>query len=156
MPAKLTIRCTVNGQPAEAAVPAWRTLSDMLRINLGLTGLKIGCSKGECGACTVFLDGEPVCACLVMAGQAHGRNVVTIEGVNEHPVGRRVQQAFLEEGSVQCGFCIPGMIMSATALLERHPAPTRDEIVNGLSGNLCRCTGYTRIVAAIEACAEKQ
>ncbi|GAB4319551.1 MAG: (2Fe-2S)-binding protein [Candidatus Sumerlaeia bacterium] len=137
-------------------VPARRTLSDMLRFDLGLTGLKIGCGKGECGACTVLLDGEPVCACLVMAGQVMGREIVTIEGVGERPTGRRVQEAFVAHGAVQCGFCIPGMIMSATALLEHHPAPSREQVVAGLSGNLCRCTGYTRIVEAVEACAEDQ
>jgi carbon-monoxide dehydrogenase small subunit len=146
----------VNGKEVEVSVPAWRTLSDMLRIDLGLTGLKIGCGKGECGACTVILDGEPVCSCLVMAGQANGRNIVTIEAIGESPTGRRVQEAFLSQGAVQCGFCIPGMVVSATSLLEKQPCASRDDIVDGLAGNLCRCTGYAKIIDAVETARDKE
>jgi carbon-monoxide dehydrogenase small subunit len=141
---------TVNGKPVHVAVPADRTLLRFLRDDLGLTGAKEGCGEGECGACTVLLDGEPVCSCLTLAVQAAGRAVTTIEGLTDgeghlHPV----QQAFIDAGAIQCGFCTPGMILTTTALLADGPAVDPDEVRAALAGNLCRCTGYTKIVDAV-------
>ncbi len=149
-----TITLNVNGQPRTLITPANRTLLQALRDDLGLTGVKDGCSEGECGACTVLLDGRPVNACLVLAAQADGCTVVTIEGLGtrEHP--HPLQTAFVEEGAVQCGYCIPGVIMSAYALLRENPQPTDEEIRTAIAGNLCRCTGYTKIVAAVKRAAD--
>ncbi len=149
-----TITLNVNGQPRTLTTPANRTLLQALRDDLGLTGVKDGCSEGECGACTVLLDGRPVNACLVLAAQADGCTVVTIEGLGtrEHP--HPLQTAFVEEGAVQCGYCIPGVIMSAYALLRENPQPTDEEIRTAIAGNLCRCTGYTKIVAAVKRAAD--
>lgn len=138
-----------------AEVPATRTLLEFLREDLGLTGTKEGCGKGECGACTVLLDGKPVNSCLVLAYQADGREVLTIEGLERDGRLHPIQEAFVTEGAVQCGFCTPGMIMSARALLGVNPSPTRDEIRRAISGNLCRCTGYAKIIKAIEAAASR-
>jgi carbon-monoxide dehydrogenase small subunit len=143
------ITMTVNGAPVEAAVEPNRTLVQFLREDLGLTGTKHGCGLGDCGACTVILDGKPVNSCLVLAVQANGREVLTIEGLAENGKLHPIQQAFVKTGAVQCGFCTPGMILSAKALLDENPRPTEREIRTAISGNLCRCTGYQKIVEAI-------
>src|SRR3954452_22364851 len=152
--AKMLLRATINGEETELLVQPYQTLLEVLRENAGLTGAKEGCGTGDCGACTVHLDGQPVASCLVLAMQARGRNVRTVEGLASadgslHPV----QEMFVKHGVPQCGFCIPGMIMSASALLEATPAPSEDEIRLGIAGNLCRCTGYTKMVAAISEAA---
>ncbi len=146
---KSFIQLTVNGQPVEALVEPNSTLVQFLREDLGLTGTKHGCGLGDCGACTVILDGQPVNSCLVLAISANGREVLTIEGLAEDGKLHPVQQAFVDKGSIQCGFCSPGMILSAKALLDTNPDPTEQEIRMAISGNLCRCTGYQKIVEAI-------
>ncbi len=146
---KMILECTVNGEPVEALVQPYDTLLEALRDRLGLTGTKEGCGTGDCGACTVHLDGQPVCSCLMLAMQARGRSLRTIEGLAPAEGLHPLQDAFVRHGVAQCGFCIPGTIMSAAALLEENPAPTDEEIRYGIAGNLCRCTGYTKMVAAI-------
>jgi len=146
---KSFIQLTVNGRSVEALVEPNRTLIQFLREDLGLTGTKHGCGLGDCGACTVILDGQPVNSCLVLAISANGREVLTIEGLAENGKLHPVQQAFVDKGSIQCGFCSPGMILSAKALLDTNPNPTEQEIRMAISGNLCRCTGYQKIVEAI-------
>jgi carbon-monoxide dehydrogenase small subunit len=131
------------------------TLLQMLREKLALTGTKNGCEAGECGACTVLLDGEPVNSCMMLAVESEGREVFTVEGLAPEGVLSPLQEAFVEHNAVQCGFCTPGMVMSATALLRRNPDPTEDEIKEALVGNLCRCTGYVRIIDAIRDVAAK-
>jgi carbon-monoxide dehydrogenase small subunit len=146
--AKQLLKCTVNGDAVEVLVQPYLTLLDALREVIGLTGPKEGCGTGDCGACTVQLDGMPVASCLVLALQARERSVRTIEGLAAgtlHPL----QDAFVRHGVPQCGFCIPGVLMAAAALLEQNPRPTSEEIRYGIAGNLCRCTGYTKMVAAI-------
>jgi carbon-monoxide dehydrogenase small subunit len=123
---------------------------DMLRENLDLTGTKIGCGEGDCGACTIIIDGKTANSCLVLAAQLDGKNVVTIEGLGSYDKLDTLQQAFIDEGAVQCGFCTPGMLLSAKVLLDNNPKPNRQEIMQSLSGNLCRCTGYAKIANAIE------
>ena len=150
------ITLTVNGQRERAKVPASMTLLELLREPLHLTGTKEGCGIGECGACTVLLDGVAVTACLVLAVEADGCEVRTIEGEAHDGELSALQKAFIDAGAVQCGFCTPGMIMSACALLERNPNPSDDEIVEAIAGNLCRCTGYEAIVSAIRLAAEQQ
>ena len=145
----MIIGVNVNGSPHTIDVDPHRTLLDLLRDRLGLTGTKECCAEGECGACTVLLNGRAVNACLVLAVECDGESVVTIEGIGRPGAMSRLQDAFVRTGAVQCGFCIPGMIMAATALLARTPHPTRDEILEGLAGNLCRCGGYSRIVEAV-------
>jgi len=145
---KKLLQLTVNTVPREVAVHAHATLGEVLREELGLTGTKIGCGEGDCGACTVLLDGEPVNSCLVLALQASGREVTTIEGLADGEGLHPVQAAFVQAGAIQCGFCSPGMILSATALLRRMPAPSELDVRTALSGNLCRCTGYQKIVEA--------
>ena len=139
----------VNGKKHSLEVEEDMRLIDLLREKLGLTGVKEGCSEGECGACTVIMDGEVVNSCLVMAFQAHESNIITIEGLDEEGSLHPLQQAFIDAGAVQCGYCTPGMILSAKALLDKNPNPTEEEIREGISGNLCRCTGYNKIVEAI-------
>jgi len=153
---KQQLQMTVNGRSVDLSVkPSW-TLLHVLREELGMTGTKKGCEQGDCGACTVLLDGLPVNACLVLALQAQGCEVETIEGLgapeNLHPL----QQSFLENGAVQCGFCTPGTLMSASSLRRDNPSPSLDEIRRGISGNLCRCTGYTKIVRAIQQAASRE
>jgi len=150
---KRIIQLTVNGEVAEVAVDPNRTLLQVLREDLGLTGTKHGCGLGDCGACTVILDGQPVNSCLVLAVQANGSDVLTIEGLAENGKLHPLQQAFVEKGAIQCGFCSPGMILSAKALLDQNPKPTENDIRMALSGNLCRCTGYQKIVEAVQAAA---
>lgn len=148
---------TVNGTPAAAEAPADISLLNFLRDHLQLIGTKEGCGVGECGACSVLLDGKLVNSCLVLAAQANGREVVTIEGIHAPDGGPNdLQQAFIEYGAVQCGFCIPGMVLAGEALLTSNPNPTRREIREGIAGNLCRCTGYQQIVDAIQATATRR
>jgi carbon-monoxide dehydrogenase small subunit len=149
----MRLRLTVNGQARELEVAPDRRVLDLLREDLGLTGVKEGCGAGECGACTILVDGEARLGCLLLAAQLAGREVTTIEGLA--PPGRLhpVQQAFIDGGAVQCGFCSPGMILAAVDLLRRDPSPSRELIRQGLSGNLCRCTGYHMIVDAVESAA---
>ena len=150
--AKQVLRCTVNDEPIEVLVPPYQTLLDALREDLGLTGPKEGCGTGDCGACTVHLDDQPVASCLVLAMQARGREIRTIEGLGGavlHPL----QDAFVRHGVPQCGFCIPGVLMAAAALLSENARPTESEIRYGIAGNLCRCTGYTKMITAISEAA---
>ena len=146
---RMLLTLTLNGEPAELLVQPYHTLLEAVRDAAGLTGTKEGCSTGDCGACTVHLDGKAVASCLVLAMQARGREVRTIEGLADNESMHPVQQAFVSHGVPQCGFCIPGVLMSASALLAENPAPTEAEIRLGIAGNLCRCTGYTKRVAAI-------
>ena len=146
--AKQILRATINDEPVEVLVQPYHTLLDALREDLGLTGPKEGCGTGDCGACTVHLDGRPVASCLVLAMQARDRSVRTIEGLAKgalHPL----QDAFVRHGVAQCGFCIPGVLMASAALLDQNPRPTEEEVRYGIAGNLCRCTGYTKMIAAI-------
>ena len=153
---KELIKLTVNGEPYEALVQPNSTLLDILRDQLNLTGTKKGCDAGDCGACTVIMDGRPVNACLVLALKAQDRQITTIEGISEEPAKLHpIQQAFVEHGAIQCGFCTPGMIVSAKTLLDRNPNPSEEEIKSGIAGNLCRCTGYVKIIEAIKVAAEK-
>jgi aerobic carbon-monoxide dehydrogenase small subunit len=149
------IELTVNKQPYPIDVEGRTRLLDALRDKCLLTGAKEGCSTGDCGACTVLLDGQPVTSCLVLAASAVGREITTIEGVAEGETLHPVQQAFMDSGGLQCGICTPGMIMTSIAFLKENPSPTRDEIRDGLQGNICRCTGYDKIVDAVEAAARE-
>lgn len=149
------IEMTVNRQPVRIQTLANRTLLEVLRDDLGLTGAKDACGgEGECGACTVLLDGKPVNSCLVLIGQANGCEIETIEGLTVEGKPHPLQTAFVEAGAVQCGFCTPGAILSSKALLERNPAPNDDEIREALAGNLCRCTGYAKMLTAVHTAAE--
>lgn len=146
---KQLIRMTVNGQAVELAVEPYRTLLDVLRDELELTGAKTGCDRGDCGACTVLLDGQPVTSCMMLAVQADGRRITTIEGLRTDGKLHPLQQAFVDYGAVQCGFCTPGMVLAAVALLEQNPYPTEAQVRDAIAGNLCRCTGYAKIVDAV-------
>jgi aerobic-type carbon monoxide dehydrogenase small subunit (CoxS/CutS family) len=150
------LRCRINGQEVEVAVNPAHRLLDVLRENLFLTGTKEGCGKGECGACTIFFNGHPVDACLMLAIQADGGDIVTIEGLAREGSLDAVQEMFIREGGVQCGFCIPGMVMAARALLDDIPNPTIEQVKYGLGGNLCRCTGYSKIFNAVLAAARDE
>ena len=141
----------INGQTYEDEIDVRRTLLEVLRENFGLTGTKKGCNEGECGACTVLLEGKPVTSCLVLAVEAQGKRIETIEGIANNGELHPLQQAFIEYGGFQCGFCTPGMLMSAKALLDENPKPTVNEVRRAISGNLCRCTGYQSIVNSIMA-----
>lgn len=147
----MKISLTVNGEEREAAVHSSESLLFVLRESLGLLGAKDACLQGECGSCTVLLDGDPVCSCLVMAADAAGSAVVTVEGLGSEDELHPVQEAFVEHGAVQCGFCTPGFLISTAHLLEGNPAPTTDEIREALSGNICRCTGYGAVLRAVES-----
>ena len=151
MSLKREIGFVLNGVETRATVPVDMSALAMLRDVLGLTGTKYACGEGECGACTIVVDGVSICSCLQFAVDCEGRTVTTIEGVSREPLGAKIEQAFVDCGAVQCGFCTPGMVMQAKHFLEAHPHPTRDEIKRGIEGNLCRCTGYVKIVDAIEA-----
>lgn len=149
---KKTISFVLNGEQVQVEVEPWWTLLKVIRESFGLTGTKEGCGYGECGACTVIMDGKSVNSCLMLASRAAGREIVTIEGLSMpggplHPL----QRAFVEKGAIQCGFCTPGMIMAAKALLDRIPRPSREEIQDAIVGNFCRCTGYVKIIEAIES-----
>ena len=144
------LRLSVNGQDRELLVKPYATLLEVLREDLRLTGTKHGCEAGECGACMVLIDDVPKLSCLVLPAQAEGTQVTTIEGVADGATLHPVQQAFLDRGAVQCGYCTPGMVLTAKALLDANPAPSRPEIKEALAGNLCRCTGYASIVEAVE------
>lgn len=146
---KLVLSLTVNDEAVDVLVQPSDTLLDALREGLGLTGPKEGCGTGDCGACTIHLDGKPVASCLVLAMQARGRSVRTIEGLGRREALHPLQDAFVRHGVPQCGFCIPGVLMAAAALLDENPRPTPEEIRYGIAGNLCRCTGYTKMIAAI-------
>jgi aerobic-type carbon monoxide dehydrogenase small subunit (CoxS/CutS family) len=152
---KHLIHLTVNGEERELAVEPWWTLLDTLRDQLDLTGAKKGCDRGDCGACTVLLDGQPVASCSTLAVQADGHSVLTVEGLLTGSQAHPIQQAFVEHGAVQCGFCTPGMVMSAVALLNENPHPDEAQVRAAIQGNLCRCTGYKKIVDAILAAAER-
>ena len=147
--AKQILHCTINDEPVEVLVQPYVTLLDALREDLELTGPKEGCGTGDCGACTVHLDGGPVASCLMLAMQARGRSIRTIEGLGRTGMLHPLQDAFVRLGIPQCGFCIPGVLMAAAALLAENPHPSEEEIRYGIAGNLCRCTGYTKMVAAI-------
>lgn len=148
------VALTVNGVPQEAEVPSNMTLLALLRERLGLTGTKDGCSAGECGACTVLLNAEPVNACMVLAAEIDGADIITVEGLIHDSQLDPLQTAIIESGAAQCGFCTPGIIISARALLDRSPEPSEGEIRDALRGNLCRCTGYLRIIKAIQQAAQ--
>lgn len=147
---KILVTCTVNGKEVAEYVDPRESLLDMLRNRLNLTSVKKGCEVGECGACTVIIDGETVDSCIYLAVWAEGKNIRTLEGLEKNGELTRIQEAFIEEGAIQCGFCTPGFVMSAAVLLERGEALTREAIKKQMSGNLCRCTGYQNIVNAVE------
>lgn len=152
---KQEIELKVNGELFRVAVETHRTLLEVIREELGLTGTKEMCNKGDCGGCTVIIDGRPVLSCLTLAIEAEGKEILTIEGLSEGFKPHPIQQAFVETGAVQCGYCIPGFIMSGKALLDRNPNPTEDDIKDGIANNICRCTGYIQIIEAIDVAAQK-
>ena len=149
------ITCTINGRERNLAVEATELLVDTLRLRLGLTGTKKACGTGDCGACTVIVDGEAVRSCILLTASMHGKSITTIEGLGDVSHLHPIQQAFIDAGAVQCGYCTPGMILTAKALLDRQPHPTPEQSREAISGNLCRCTGYVKIEAAIRMAAER-
>lgn len=149
------ITCTINGRERNLAVEATELLVDTLRLRLGLTGTKKACGTGDCGACTVIVDDEAVRSCILLTASMHGKSITTIEGLGDVSHLHPIQQAFIDAGAVQCGYCTPGMILTAKALLDRQPHPTPEQIREAISGNLCRCTGYVKIEAAIRMAAER-
>ncbi|NQU12798.1 MAG: (2Fe-2S)-binding protein [Desulfobacteraceae bacterium] len=153
---KKQIRIKVNGRTTELSVPVERLLVDLLREDLKLTGTKVACGEGECGACTVLLNGKPVPSCLMLAAEADGCEITTIEGLSDGEKLDPLQEGFISEGAAQCGFCTPGMILTARAFLKEKPNPTEEEIRRALSGNLCRCTGYGAIVRAVQTAAGRE
>jgi len=155
MTKKIHVTASVNGDPVEFLCEARQSLLEVLRDTLHLTGTKEGCNNGNCGACTILLEGDPVDSCLVLAAEAEGANITTIEGIARASHLHPVQQCFLEDAALQCGICTPGFILSAKALLDRNPSPTEQEIRFQLAGNLCRCTGYDKIVRAVQDAAKK-
>lgn len=148
------IKVTVNGILHELSVQPWETLLDVIREHLGLTGTKEGCGLGECGACTIIMDGKTVNSCLVLAVEADSRVITTIEGLANGDELHPIQEAFIKCGGLQCGFCTPGMIMSAKALLEKNPSPDEEEVRKAIAGNFCRCTGYTKIIESVKVAAK--
>jgi carbon-monoxide dehydrogenase small subunit len=150
---KVRVALNVNGESREALVPVHKTLLEVLREDLGLTGTKHGCELGECGTCTVLVDGKPVLSCLALPVETEGARITTVEGMAEGGRLHPLQQAFAELGAAQCGYCTPGILLTATALLAERPSPTRQEVKEALAGNLCRCTGYTKILDAVELAA---
>jgi carbon-monoxide dehydrogenase small subunit len=153
---KSTIHFSVNGEPKELEVDSSRTLLDVLRNELGLTGAKSGCEAGDCGSCTVLIDGKPYNSCLVLVPKVDGKEITTIEGMSKDGKLHPIQEAFIDHGAIQCGYCTPGMVLSAKSLLDQNPNPSEEEIRQGMSGNLCRCTGYKKIVEAIKSAAEEE
>ena len=151
---KIRLTCAVNDEPVDLLAEDYKTLLEVLREDLGLTGTKHGCELGECGACAVLVDGEPVLSCLLLAVESEGRRIETVEGLAREGRLHPLQESFADLGAAQCGYCIPGMLMTAKALLAREPHPSRERICEALSGNLCRCTGYLQIVEAVEAAAK--
>ena len=151
----MKVRMKVNGNWIEAETGSDRILLDFIREDLGLTGTKKGCEEGECGACTILMNGKAVASCLIPALKADGAEILTVEGLGKKDRLHPLQQAFLEEGAVQCGYCTPGMLLSAKALLDENPEPTVEEVKEAISGNLCRCTGYTKITRAVQVASEK-
>jgi carbon-monoxide dehydrogenase small subunit len=149
-----TIKFILNGQAREIRVKPWRTLLEVIREDLNLTGTKEGCGEGECGSCTVIMGGKTVNSCLVPAMEANNQEIITIEGLSDGETLHPIQEAFVNHSGMQCGFCTPGMIMSAKVLLEENPDPSEAEIREGIAGNFCRCTGYTKIIESISAAAE--
>ena len=145
------ITLTVNGQEHQFEVDGNTRLLDLVRDHMSMTGTKEGCAVGECGACTVIMNHKSVCSCMVLAAQCDGAEVTTIEGLDEDPVAQQLQEAFVEKGGVQCGFCTPGVLMSAKALLDKHPQPSDEQLMDALEGNLCRCTGYQPILNSIKS-----
>ena len=152
---KVNITLYINGDKYSVAVEPWRTLAEVLREDLNLIGTKIGCETGDCGACTVLIDGKSVTSCLSLAVESDGKEITTIEGLSNGASMHPIQEAFVEHGAIQCGYCTPGMILSAKHLLDKNPEPTELQIRQALSGNLCRCTGYNRIIKAVTAASEK-
>ncbi len=152
---KQVVELKVNGRLYEVFVEPWKILSEVLRDELGLTGVKVACNTGNCGSCTVLIGGKAVKSCLMFASQARGKEIITIEGLATGEMLHPLQQAFIEHFAVQCGYCTPGMILAAKALLDENPDPTEEEVKKVLSGNLCRCTGYVKIIEAVMAAAEK-
>ena len=150
---KLRLSLTVNGETREVLVPVHKTLLEVLREDLGLTGTKHGCELGECGTCTVLVEGEPMLSCLALPAELEGRAITTVEGMAEGGRLHPLQQAFAELGAAQCGYCTPGVLLTAQALLAAEPTPTRERVREALAGNLCRCTGYTKILEAVELAA---
>ena len=148
------VSLTVNGEVYEVAVEPWWTLLEVLREKLYLTGAKRGCDRGDCGACTVLIDGKAKLSCLTLAVKAQGKEILTVEGLARDEELHPIQRAFVEHGAVQCGFCTPGMVLAAKALLDKNPTPSEEEVSEGLSGNLCRCTGYTKIIEAVLVASE--
>lgn len=146
----------LNGKPTQVHIDPHATLLEILREDLGLTGTKGACHEGECGSCTVLVDGTPMNACLILGPQMEGRDVITIEGLAKGQALDPVQEAFVEQGAVQCGFCTPGLVISAKAMLEKNPNPTYQEVREGLEGNICRCTGYMKVLGAVLCAAKKQ
>ncbi len=153
---KQILNLKVNGETKEVATEISKTLLEVLREDLGLTGTKHGCELGECGTCTVLVDGEPVLSCLMLGVEAEGVEIVTVEGLKERDKAHPLQKAFADLGAAQCGYCIPGILLTAKALLDNNPHPSRDQIREALAGNLCRCTGYTKILDAVELVAKGQ
>jgi carbon-monoxide dehydrogenase small subunit len=153
-PTKVLLRLRVNGETHEVATEINKTLLEVLREDMGLTGTKHGCELGECGTCAVLVDGQSVLSCLMLGVEAVGHEIRTVEGLMEHGKPHPLQTAFADLGAAQCGYCIPGILLTAKALLDQNPNPTRDEIRRALSGNLCRCTGYTKIIQAVELAAK--
>jgi carbon-monoxide dehydrogenase small subunit len=150
------LECTINGSPVRHEVPEDVTLLSFLRDHLGLTGTKGACLEGECGSCTVLLDDQPVCSCLMLAAQAHGRRVTTVEGLAQGDRLVGLQEKFIETGAAQCGYCTPGLLLAARALLDGNPHPSEQEVRLALEGNVCRCTGYTAVVEAVELAAREK
>jgi carbon-monoxide dehydrogenase small subunit len=149
------IKLTVNGNEYEISIKPNATLLDTIREDLGLTGTKEGCGNGECGACTVIIDGKTANSCITLAVEANGKKITTIEGLSQGEKLHPIQEAFVEVGGLQCGFCTPGMILSSKVLLDANPNPTEEQIRKGLEGNFCRCTGYTKIIESVKAAAKK-
>jgi carbon-monoxide dehydrogenase small subunit len=151
---KIRMACRVNGEPAEVLAESYKTLLEVLREDLNLTGTKHGCELGECGACAVLVDGQPVLSCLLVAEECDGRAITTVEGLAHDGRLHPLQECFADLGASQCGYCTPGILVTAKALLDREPQPSRERIAQALSGNLCRCTGYLQIIEAVEAAAK--